>query len=65
MQTLNLHDVTNITISPPQSHNTSQWLTITIAHEETEFQINLFPKDNITILFEDSICWEIPFKTTK
>ncbi len=44
MQTLNLHDVKNVTITPMKEFNSSQWKTITITHEGGEFQINLFPE---------------------
>lgn len=58
MQTLNLHDVKNVTISPWQSFNTSRWKTITITHEGGEFQVNIFPEtspetSNIPIIVEE------------
>ena len=46
MQTLNLHDVESVTISPMQEYNNSQWITITIVHEGTTIEINLFPEKN-------------------
>lgn len=54
MQTLNLHDVKNVVISPIQEFNTSRWKTITIIHEGGEFQINLFPETStISITIEE------------
>ncbi|MBK9952875.1 MAG: hypothetical protein IPP10_15610 [Candidatus Competibacteraceae bacterium] len=46
MQTLNLHDVESVKISPMQEHNSSCWVTITITHDGGEFNINLFPREN-------------------
>lgn len=53
MQTLNLHDVESITISPMQEYNTSQWVTVTITHDGGEFAINLFPhQDSIQVTID-------------
>ena len=44
MQSLNIHDAKNVSISPMQQHNTARWITITIIHNEGVLEINLFPK---------------------
>lgn len=46
MQTLNLHDVKSVIITPMQEFNTSRWKIITITYEGGEFQITLFPETN-------------------
>lgn len=65
MQTLNIHDAESISISPTRKHDTSRWVTITVVHNGDRFEINLFPKDNLSIVLEDSTPWTLTTETTK
>lgn len=64
MQSLNIHDAESVSISPMQEYNISRWVTITIIHNEGKFEVNLFPKDNLPIILEDSTHCP-PSQTTK
>lgn len=65
MQSLNIHDTESVLISPMRQRGTTCWVTITIVHNGDNFEINLFPKDDLPIVLEDSTHWTLTSKTTK